>query len=123
MDFLPLNGLQHGGIGDAAERPDCRRPVHVLFSRHVLGEGGGDDDDVLGDGGEALDAKVDHAAENGVLRLEQLGDGKEAFRGLRGSDGLPRVDEEEDLGQGVGALAGVDGGVVELPENGSKRHA
>ena len=83
------------------------------LTSHVLGEGGGDDDDVLGHGGEALDAQVHHPSQNGVLALEELGDGEEALCGLRGAHGLALVDEVEDLGHDVGALARVHRRLVE----------
>ena len=81
---VALNALQHGVVGDAAEGADGRSAVRVLLARHVLGERAGDDDDVVGDVGHLLDAQVEHAAEEHVLGLEQLGHGEERRRGLRG---------------------------------------
>lgn len=39
----------HTYISDAAEGTDGGCPVLILAACHVLGEGGGDDDGVLGD--------------------------------------------------------------------------
>ena len=63
--------LQHGSIGDGTECPDGRGPIQVFLARHVLGQRRRDDDDVFGDGRQALDAQVNHAAQHRVLRVNE----------------------------------------------------
>ena len=59
---VSLDGLQHHGVSDGAKGTDGCRPVVVLLASHVLGERGGDDDDILGNIGQLLNTKVHQPA-------------------------------------------------------------
>ena len=73
----------------------------------------GHDDDILGDAGQLLDAKVDEPPQHGVPGLEQLRDREEAFRGLGGSQSLALIDQVENLGENSGALPRVHRSLIE----------
>ena len=85
------------------------------MTRHVFGQAGGDNDDVISRFGQGFYPKVDKSSEDRILALEQLGDGKEALRGLPGGQGFPRVDHEQELGQDGAAFSRIDWGLMEDP--------
>ena len=112
---VPVYHLKHHRVSNGAEGSDGGGPVAILLARHVLGQAGGHDDHILGDVAQLLDAEVDQPPEHRVPGLEQLGDRKEAFCSLCSPQGLPLVDEIQDLSQHRGALPGVHRGLIEQP--------
>ena len=106
---VALDGPQHGRVDDAGQDPEGVGPVKVDVARHVLGEGAGDDDDVVRVAGlcHLLDEEVDHAAEAGILGHEELGDPEEDLGRLDGRQGLAGVVQVEQLGNDGAALAGI----------------
>jgi hypothetical protein len=64
--------LKHNRVGDGAEGPYGGGPVAVLLPRHILGEGGGDDDHILSYAGQLLDAQVHQPTQHSVLRLADI---------------------------------------------------
>ncbi len=112
---VALDRLQHGGVGDGAQGPDGGGSIGVLLARHILGQRRGHDDDVLGNGRQAFDAKIDHASKDRIAGLKQLRDGEEALGGLASSEDLAAVDQIEDLGQDQTAFSRIDRRLVERP--------
>ena len=61
--------LKHDGV--CAEGPNSGCPAAVLLARHVLGEGGGDDDHILGNTRQLLDTQVHQPPQHRVFRLDE----------------------------------------------------
>ena len=76
---VAFDGTQHGGIDDAGQDAEGVGTVQIDVAGHVLGEGGGDNDDIVGVAGlgNLLDEQIDHTAEAGIVGHEQLGDAEE----------------------------------------------
>lgn len=72
-------------------------------------------DDILSDAGHLLDGQIAHAAECGIIGLEELGHGKESLSCFRGPQVLPLVYEIKDLGEDVSTFPGIDGSFVKDP--------
>lgn len=106
---VALNGAEHGGVDDAHEDAQRVAAVEVYVAGHVLGEAGGDDDDVVGVAGlgDVLDEEVDHAPQRRVVAHEELGHAEEDVRRLHGAQVLPGVLQVQQLRDHGAALARV----------------
>jgi hypothetical protein len=95
-----LDGLDGGGINDAAEGADRIGAVDdVAADAGVLHDGRGDHDDIVGGAGQLLDDQVDHLAQRGILVLEELRDAEEERRGFVASPALAREEQQGQLGE------------------------
>jgi hypothetical protein len=74
---VSFNTLEHSVVGDSAKSPDGWPSVQILFARHVFGERAGHNDHVIGYCSHFFDTQVEHASEENVFGLEQLGHGEE----------------------------------------------
>mmetsp|Transcript_6058 Transcript_6058/g.24078 ORF Transcript_6058/g.24078 Transcript_6058/m.24078 type:complete len:485 (-) Transcript_6058:662-2116(-) len=98
---------------DLAQHAHGVGTVQVDLAVHVLHQGRRHDDHLVRAGGELLDHEVDHPPERHVLRLEELGGREEDLGCLGLGERLALVDEVEQLGDDLRALASVELRVVE----------
>mmetsp|Transcript_33255 Transcript_33255/g.80445 ORF Transcript_33255/g.80445 Transcript_33255/m.80445 type:complete len:216 (-) Transcript_33255:144-791(-) len=115
---VTLDRAQHGRIDDPRQYAQGIGPVQIDVARHILGQGGRDDDDVVRVArlGHVLDKEIHHPTEAGIVAHEQFGHAEKHLGRLGAVEILAGVGEVQELRDDGAAFSGVfadGGGIVE----------
>lgn len=110
---VALHGSNDAGITNLAESADGVGLENVVGRGHVLDERGRRDEDLFGSVAEFSQKDEEHAANLGVLALEEFGGSEEDVCGFLSGESVASAEEIQDIGHALEALGHADGDGVE----------